>query len=68
LLKLLTCWRSWRAPNRATPLIQPGRAVGVLEKLLPHPDQWGFDGYAEGGCPLLQATSQSALVAPNDDE
>jgi hypothetical protein len=56
-------------PNRATPTLQPpGPAIGILKTLLPHPEEWGFDGYAEGGSPLLPETTQPALAAPNDDE
>jgi hypothetical protein len=56
-------------PNRATPVLQPpGPAIGVLKKLLPHPEEWGFDGYAEGGSPLLPATPRPALEGPSDDE
>lgn len=56
-------------PNRATPTLQaPGPAIGILKKLLPHPEEWGFDGYAEGGSPLLPGTSRVALSGPSEDE
>ena len=43
-----------KAPNRATPTLEPpGPAIGILRKLLPHPEEWGFDGYREVGSPLL---------------
>jgi hypothetical protein len=32
-------------PNRATPILEPpGPAIGILKKLLPHPEEWGFAG------------------------
>lgn len=52
-------------PNRATPVLQPpGPAIGVLKKLLPHPEEWGFDGYTEGGSPLLPARQSATLPPP----
>jgi hypothetical protein len=60
-------------PNRATPSLQPpGPAIGILRTLLPHPEEWGFDGYADASSPLLPATVRPALASPNgskdDDE
>lgn len=56
-------------PNRTTPVLQPpGPAIGVLRTLLPHPEEWGFDGYVESGSPLLPATPRPALRGPSDDE
>jgi hypothetical protein len=58
-----------RVPNRATPALQPpGPAIGVLRKLLPHPEEWGFDGYDEAGSQLLpesEQPSRKALAAPD---
>ena len=56
-------------PNRATPTLEPpGPAIGILAKLLPHPELWGFAGYDEGTSPLLPAPEQAdevrALPAP----
>jgi hypothetical protein len=60
------------APNRATPTLEPpGPAIGVLRKLLPYPEEWGFAGYDGGGSPLLPAPTPSAtraLPPPDDDE
>jgi hypothetical protein len=56
-------------PNRATPTLEPpGPAIGMLRKLLPHPEEWGFAGYDDAGSPLLpdQSTKPKALVAPED--
>lgn len=48
------------APNRATPTLEPpGPAIGILRKLLPHPEEWGFAGYDGGTSPLL-ATPEKA--------
>jgi hypothetical protein len=59
-------------PNRATPTLDPpGPAIGMLEKLLPAPELWGFAGYEEGASPLLPApdgADRKALPAPPDDE
>jgi hypothetical protein len=55
-------------PNRATPTLEPpGPAIGMLRKLLPHPEEWGFAGY-DAGSPLLpdQSAKPKALVAPED--
>jgi len=51
----------------------PGPAIGILRKLLPHPEEWGFAGYDGAGSPLLpdQRARPKALVAPekpNQDE
>jgi hypothetical protein len=54
-------------PNRATPTLEPpGAAIGILRKLLPHPEEWGFAGYDGAGSPLLpdQSARLKALVAP----
>jgi hypothetical protein len=56
-------------PNRATPTLEPpGAAIGVLRKLLPHPEEWGFSGYDGAGSPLLPTpedkAKSKALVAP----
>ena len=60
------------APNRATPTLEPpGPAIGILCRLLPHPEEWGFAGYDGGGSPLLPAPTPSATLAlppPDDDE
>jgi hypothetical protein len=56
-------------PNRATPTLEPpGPAIGILRKLLPHPEEWGFAGYEGTGSPLLpdQSARPKALVAPED--
>ena len=54
-------------PNRATPTLEaPGPAIGVLRRLLPHPEEWGFEGYGDAGSPLLPAASAppKALAPP----
>ena len=54
-------------PNRATPTLEPpGPAIGILRKLLPHPEEWGFAGYDGTGSPLLsdQSAGPKALAAP----
>jgi hypothetical protein len=55
-------------PNRATPTLEaPGPAIGVLRRLLPHPEEWGFEGYREDGSPLLpkpKAPEKKALAPP----
>jgi hypothetical protein len=58
-------------PNRATPTLEPpGPAIGILRRLLPHPEEWGFAGYDDGAAsPLLPAPEQEvkkpkALTAP----
>ncbi|MBV8091550.1 MAG: hypothetical protein JO139_18645 [Alphaproteobacteria bacterium] len=56
-------------PNETTPRLEPpGPAIGMLAKLLPHPELWGFDG-AQGNASLLPAPPQkkaeiAALPAP----
>jgi hypothetical protein len=57
-------------PNRATPTLEPpGPAIGILRKLLPHPEEWGFAGYDAGASPLLPATEATpALAAPEADD
>ena len=58
------------APNRATPTLEPpGPAIGILRKLLPYPEEWGFAGYDGAESPLLpQSAPQKALAPPNDDD
>ena len=52
-------------PNRATPTLEPpGPAIGMLAKLLPHPEEWGFDGYGEAGSPLLPEPDPQLKLAP----
>jgi hypothetical protein len=54
-------------PNRATPTLEPpGPAIGILRKLLPHPEEWGFAGYDGANSPLLpdQSARPKALSAP----
>ena len=53
-------------PNHATPTLEPpGPAIGILKKLLPHPEEWGFAGYDGSGSPLLPEPEQTkALPAP----
>jgi hypothetical protein len=58
-----------RAPNEATPTLEPpGPAIGVLAKLLPHPEEWGFDGYGDSSPLLPRPTAQEALPAPDKDD
>jgi hypothetical protein len=48
-------------PNRATPTLEPpGPAIGILKRLLPHPEEWGFAGYDGGASPLLPAPENDA--------
>jgi hypothetical protein len=58
------------APNRATPTLEPpGPAIGILRRLLPHPEEWGFAGYDGAGSPLLpEPEPQKALAPPADDK
>jgi|SRR6516162_8872267 hypothetical protein len=52
-------------PNRATPTLEPpGPAIGILRKLLPHPEQWGFEGYSDGSPLLPQGAPTKVLKAP----
>ena len=47
-------------PNRATPTLEPpGPAIGMLRKLLPHPEEWGFAGYDGSASPLLPAPEKA---------
>jgi hypothetical protein len=40
-------------PNETTPVLEPpGAAIGILRRLLPHPEEWGLAGY-EAASPLL---------------
>ena len=56
------------APNRATPTLEPpGPAIGILRKLLPHPEEWGFAGYDGVGSPLLPEPEPPKALPPPDD-
>lgn len=56
------------APNRATPTLEPpGEAIGILRRLLPHPEEWGFAGYDGAGSPLLPAPEPPKALPPPDD-
>jgi len=57
------------APNRTTPTLEPpGPAIGMLRKLLPHPEEWGLAGY-DSTSPLLpdERPEQKALGAPKEN-
>jgi hypothetical protein len=57
-------------PNRATPTLEPpGPAIGILRRLLPHPEEWGFAGYDGGTSPLLpdERSTPKALAAPEEE-
>jgi hypothetical protein len=60
------------APNRTTPTLEPpGPAIGILRRLLPYPEEWGFAGYDGVGSPLLPeppATRRRALAPPDHDQ
>jgi hypothetical protein len=57
------------APNRATPTLEPpGPAIGILRRLLPNPEEWGFAGYDGVGSPLLPEPEPPKALAPPDDE
>jgi hypothetical protein len=57
------------APNRATPTLEPpGPAIGILHRLLPHPEEWGFAGYDGVGSPLLPEPEPPKTLAPPDDD
>jgi hypothetical protein len=57
------------APNRATPTLEPpGPAIGILRRLLPHPEEWGFAGYDGVGSPLLPEPEPPKALAPPDDD
>jgi hypothetical protein len=63
------------APNRATPTLEPpGPAIGILRRLLPYPEEWGFAGYDGVGSPLLPAPEPPAtrlgraLAPPDNDQ
>jgi hypothetical protein len=52
-------------PNRATPALEPpGPAIGILRKLLPHPEEWGFAGYDGVGSPLLPEPKRPRVLPP----
>jgi hypothetical protein len=58
-------------PNRATPTLEPpGPAIGILRKLLPHPEEWGFAGYDGGTSPLLpdERPKPKELAAPEEPQ
>jgi len=56
-------------PNRTTPVLEPpGPAIGILCKLLPHPEEWGFAGYDGAGSPLLPAAAPTKALAPPVDD
>jgi hypothetical protein len=58
-------------PNRATPTLeQPGPAIGILKRLLPRPEEWGFAGYDGKASPLLldERPKQKGLAAPVEPE
>jgi hypothetical protein len=56
-------------PNRATPTLEPpGPAIGILRRLLPHPEEWGFAGYDGVGSPLLPEPEPPKALAPPDDD
>jgi len=56
------------APNSTTPVLErPGPAIGILRKLLPNPDEWGFEGYRDDGSALLpRPPEQKAIAAPKE--
>ena len=57
------------AANRATPTLEPpGPAIGILRRLLPHPEEWGFAGYDGAGSPLLPELKAPKALAPPDDD
>jgi hypothetical protein len=57
------------ASNRATPILEPpGPAIGILRKLLPHPEEWGFAGYDGVGSPLLPKPEPPKALAPPDGD
>lgn len=57
------------APNRTTPTLEPpGPAIGILRKLLPYPEEWGFAGYDGVGSPLLPKPEPPKALAPPDDD
>jgi len=46
-------------PNDTTPSLEPpGPAIGMLKRLLPHPEEWGFAGYDANGSPLLSSSDK----------
>jgi hypothetical protein len=54
-------------PGATTPTLEPpGPAIGMLAKLLPHPEEWGLAGYQDvtSSSPLLPAPEIKALPAP----
>jgi hypothetical protein len=57
------------ASNRATPTLEPpGPAIGILRRLLPHPEEWGFAGYDGVGSPLLPEPAPPKALPPPDDD
>ena len=56
----------------ATPTPEPpGLAIGILKKLLPHPEEWGVAGYDGGTSTLLPAPEKAevtkALLASEEE-
>ena len=48
-------------PNATTPHLEaPGPAIGILKRLLPHPEEWGFAGYDGDRSRLLSAPDNKA--------
>lgn len=47
-------------PNSTTPHLEPpGPAIGMLKRLLPHPEEWGFEGDTS---PILPAPPKETEV------
>jgi hypothetical protein len=56
-------------PNRATPTLEPpGPAIGILRRLLPHPEEWGLAGYDGGTSPLLPPPDAPKAIAAPEPE
>lgn len=56
-------------PNAATPQLDaPGPAIGVLEKLVPHPEEWGFAGYGGAAPAILPPAMQPKALVPPEDQ
>jgi hypothetical protein len=52
-------------PNETTPPLQsPGPAIGMLKRLLPHPEDWGFEGASASLLPAPVPNEAKALPAP----
>jgi hypothetical protein len=54
------------APNATTPALDPpGPAIGMLKKLLPHPEEWGFESNVSPILPAPDKTRKAeALPGP----